>query len=134
MHARIEPKNPGALAMAIPNPFPVVGNLTGVVTCIVSERPLGAPLIIDLWFPLHIRRRVKLADLELRSTVRAEPAYSAIHYVTRDTLNAINEIDIRFPVQGAIIYLATANIGIVNALFDEGNVVRIIIKRARSKI
>src|SRR5882724_2512828 len=134
MHPRIEPKNPRAFDMAIANPFAVVGNLTGVMTGVVFERPLRPPLIIYLWFPLNVGGRVELADLKLGSAVGAEATNSPVHDVTGDALNAINEIHVRLPVQRTVIHLTAANIGIVYSLLDERDVVRSIVESARSGI
>src|SRR6266436_3105115 len=134
MHPRIEPKNSRAFDMAIANPFAVVGNLTGVMTGVVCERPLLSSLIIHLWFPLNVSGGVELTDFQFRSGIGAKRTNSPVHNITGDSLNAINEIHVRLPVQGTVIHLTAANIGIVHSLLDERDVVRVIVQNTSGGI
>src|SRR5215472_11786722 len=93
---------------------------------IVGERPLGTSLVVDLWLPLHISGGIELADLELRGGVSAEGAYGPIHDVTRNSLDTVDEIDVSFLIQGTVIDVVIADVRVVHALNDVGNIVRII--------
>ena len=131
MHATVKTENGSAFDMSIANAFAIVWNLARIVTCVVSVRTACASaFIIYLRLPLHVTGRIELANFEFRLGIKPETANRAVHNVTGDPLDAVNEIHIIFSVQRAIIDLAIANIREVKALLHVSDFIGIILEHA----
>src|SRR5580765_1223985 len=118
MHPRIKPNDARPFYMAITYPFGLIWNLAGVMTGVVGKWSFWPAFVVHLRLPLHVCCRVKLGDLKSRALISPKPTNSSVHDITRNPLNSVNEIDVLLPIQGTVIYLAVADIGIVKPLLD----------------
>ena len=79
MNTGIKAENSCAFSVSVADALDIVWDLARIMAGVICERPPGASLVIDLWLPLHIRRRIELTALELRRAVSAEAAHRSIH-------------------------------------------------------
>ena len=124
MDACVEADNAGPFSMTITDTFSIVGDLAGIMAGIVSVSE--GILLVNFRFPMNECGGIELADLQGWSGIIAETANRAVHDVTRYALNAIDEIAIFLFIERTIINLPVAEVRIVEALLDEGDVVGVI--------
>src|SRR5689334_12877937 len=105
MHPPVKADDACPFAMAVADALSIVGHLAGIMTCVVGKRPFWTAFVVYFRFPLHVSSRIKLAEFEPGPGISSKPTNRPIHDVTGNALDAINKIDVLFPIQWTIIHL-----------------------------
>lgn len=127
----VDSEYPSPFSVAIANAFLGIRNLAGIQSAIVTEI---AAITVDLRFPLHPGGWGKVGDSEFMSArlefskVGTKSADGPIHNVAGDPLYPTQEIGIVLPIEGAVVGTPVANIGVVEALGDVGEIVGIVLE------
>src|SRR4051812_44354992 len=105
MHASVESHDGGSFNVTISNAFPVIWNLTGIMTRVVGKRSFRPALVVHFRLPLDIRGWVKLIDFKFRLGIRSKTTDRAVHDVAGHSLYPIHKISVFLFIQGTIIHL-----------------------------